>query len=250
MRGFDAFAGVIKSGGKTRRAAKMVILNIDHPDIIDFITCKQQEEAKAHALIQAGYDPGFNVPGGAYDSVMFQNANHSVRVNNIFMHALESNQMFQTKSVINKHVFEELPTREIWRKIAISAWHCGDPGVQFDDIINLYHTCKNTARINSSNPCSEYMFLDDSACNLASINLLKFLGDDNKFDIEGFEHVVSISILAQEIIVGHASYPTKKIEENSHDYRPLGLGYANLGALLMSLGLPYDSDEGRATAGI
>lgn len=248
MRGFDAFAGVIKSGGKTRRAAKMVILNVDHPDILEFISCKQQEEAKAHALIQAGYDAGFNIPGGAYDSVMFQNANHSVRVNDSFMNALISDSKFQTKSVVKREVVDELPAREIWRKLALSAYNCGDPGLQFDDIINRYHTCKNTARINSSNPCSEYMFLDDSACNLASINLLKFLGDDNQFDVEGFEHAVGITILAQEIIVGHASYPTKKIEENSHNFRPLGLGYANLGALLMSLGLPYDSNEGRATA--
>lgn len=248
MRGFDAFAGVIKSGGKTRRAAKMVILNVDHPDIFEFITCKQDEEAKAHALIQAGYDAGFNVPGGAYDSVMFQNANHSVRVNDQFMQALMKNAMFQTKSVVDGKPLEELPAREIWRKIATSAWHCGDPGLQFDDVINRFHTCKNTDRINASNPCSEYMFLDDSACNLASINLMKFLRDDNQFDVEGFEHAVGLSILAQEIIVGHASYPTKKIEENSHHFRPLGLGYANLGAVLMSLGLPYDSEEGRACA--
>jgi ribonucleoside-diphosphate reductase alpha chain len=249
MRGFDAFAGVIKSGGKTRRAAKMVILNVDHPDILEFINSKQEEEAKAHALIQAGYDAGFNVPGGAYDSVMFQNANHSVRVNDVFMNALQNNTSFQTKSVVNGQTIDELSARDIWRKLASSAYSCGDPGLQFDDIINRYHTCKNTARINSSNPCSEYMFLDDSACNLASVNLLKFLGDNNQFDVEGFEHAVAITILAQEIIVGHASYPTKKIEENSHNFRPLGLGYANLGALLMSLGLPYDSDEGRATAG-
>lgn len=248
MRGFDAFAGVIKSGGKTRRAAKMVILNVDHPDIREFIASKVEEEAKAHALIDAGYDAGFNVPGGAYDSVMFQNANHSVRVNDAFMEALNKKGSYYTRMVTEDRVYEELSAEDIWHKIATSAWKCGDPGLQFDDIINRYHTCKNTARINASNPCSEYMFLDDSACNLASINLLKFLGDDGTFDVAGFEHTVAISILAQEIIVDHSSYPTKRIEENSHKFRPLGLGYANLGALLMSLGLPYDSDEGRSTA--
>jgi ribonucleoside-diphosphate reductase alpha chain len=249
MRGFDAFAGVIKSGGKTRRAAKMVILNVDHPDINEFISSKVEEEAKAHALIEAGYNAGFNVPGGAYDSVMFQNANHSVRVNDSFMDALKQKASFYTKTVMDNQACEELSAQEIWRKIASSAWKCGDPGLQFDDIINRYHTCKNTARINASNPCSEYMFLDDSACNLASLNLLKFLNDDGTFDVAGFEHAVAITILAQEIIVDHASYPTKRIETNSHKFRPLGLGYANLGALLMSLGLPYDSDEGRAAAG-
>ncbi|HXW59907.1 MAG TPA: vitamin B12-dependent ribonucleotide reductase, partial [Myxococcota bacterium] len=249
MRGFDAFAGVIKSGGKTRRAAKMVILNVDHPDIMEFISCKMIEEQKAHALINAGYDAGFNIPGGAYDSVMFQNANHSVRVNDQFMNALLNDKTFSTKKVSDNAVSEELRAKEVWRKIAESAWSCGDPGLQFNDIVNRYHTCKNTAPINASNPCSEYMFLDDSACNLASINLMKFLDDNGNFDVKGFEHAVSITILAQEIIVGHASYPTKKINDNSHAYRPLGLGYANLGALLMSLGLPYDSDAGRAVAG-
>lgn len=249
MRGFDAFAGVIKSGGKTRRAAKMVILNVDHPDIMEFISSKMIEEEKAHALIEAGYDAGFNVSGGAYDSVMFQNANHSVRVNDSFMNALINNKKFATIKVDDKSINEELMAKEVWHQIAKSAWQCGDPGVQFNDVINRYHTCKNTAPINASNPCSEYMFLDDSACNLASINLLKFLQEDGSFDIEAFRHAVSITILAQEIIVGHASYPTKKIEENSHAYRPLGLGYANLGALLMTLGLPYDSESGRAVAG-
>lgn len=248
MRGFDSFAGVIKSGGKTRRAAKMVILNVDHPDIEEFIDSKKSEEAKAQVLINAGYDSGFNVPGGAYDSVMFQNANHSVRVNDIFMTAVENEDSYHTKSVMDKKNLQELSARKIWRKIANSAWHCGDPGLQFDDVINKYHTCKNTARINASNPCSEYMFLDDSACNLASINLLKFLDEKGNFDEIGFEHAVSISILAQEIIVDNSSYPTEKIAKNSHDFRPLGLGYANLGALLMTIGLPYDSDEGRAFA--
>lgn len=248
MRGFDAFAGVIKSGGKTRRAAKMVILNVDHPDIMEFITSKEIEEHKARALIEAGYDAGFNVPGGAYDSVMFQNANHSVRVSDQFMDALVNSRTFDTHNVTDGNVHETLSAREVWRKIAESAWSCGDPGVQFDDVINRFHTCKNTGRINASNPCSEYMFLDDTACNLASINLMKFLASDGTFDIAGFQHAVSLAILAQEILVGHASYPTKKINDNSHRYRPLGLGYANLGAVIMSLGLPYDSDEGRAVA--
>jgi ribonucleoside-diphosphate reductase alpha chain len=248
MRGFDSFAGVIKSGGKTRRAAKMVILNIDHPDILEFISCKRVEEEKAHALIDAGYDAGFNVPGGAYDSVMFQNANHSVRVNDKFMRAVENKEVFCTQRVAEEGVDAELKADEVWHQIAEAAWVCGDPGLQFDDAINRYHTCKNTARINASNPCSEYMFLDDSACNLASINLLKFLSDDGTFDAKSFEHAVGITILAQEILVDNASYPTKKIEKNSHDFRPLGLGYANLGALLMSLGLPYDSEEGRGVA--
>lgn len=249
MRGFDAFAGVIKSGGKTRRAAKMVILNVDHPDIVEFIACKELEEGKAQALINAGYDAGFNVPGGAYDSVLFQNANHSVRVDDRFMSAVVNDKNYSTYNVVDKNVCETMPARQIWRMIADSAWKCGDPGLQFDDVINRYHTSKNTARINGSNPCSEYMFLDDTACNLASINLMKFLSNDGRFDVEAFEHAVDITILAQEILVDNASYPTKKIEENSHRFRPLGLGYANLGALLMSLGLPYDSDDGRAVAG-
>ena len=248
MRGFDAFAGVIKSGGKTRRAAKMVILNVDHPDIVEFITSKEIEEGKARALINAGYDAGFNVPGGAYDSVMFQNANHSVRVNDQFMDAVIRNDVFDTHNVIDKKVCETLKAKEVWHMIAESAWQCGDPGVQFDDVINRYHTCKETAKINASNPCSEYMFLDDSACNLASLNLMKFLNDDGSVDVDSFEHAVALTILAQEIMVDFASYPTKRIEANSHKFRPLGLGYANLGSLLMSLGLPYDSHEGRAVA--
>lgn len=248
MRGFDAFAGVIKSGGKTRRAAKMVILNVDHPDIEEFIACKEIEEGKAHALIDAGYDAGFNVPGGAYDSVMFQNANHSVRVDDRFMDAVAQGRNFETHNITDGSVCESLNAKDLWHKMAESAWGCGDPGVQFDDIINRYHTCKATGRINASNPCSEYMFLDDTACNLASINLMKFLGDDGNFDEVAFQHAVAISIIAQEILVDNASYPTKKIGDNSHRFRPLGLGYANLGAVLMSLGLPYDSEPGRAVA--
>jgi ribonucleoside-diphosphate reductase alpha chain len=249
MRGFDAFAGVIKSGGKTRRAAKMVILNVDHPDIIDFIKSKAEEEKKAHILIKAGYDPGFNVPGGAYDSVQFQNANHSVRVTDDFMRAVLEDKQWHTRYVTTGEICDIYRARDIMRMIAEVAWICGDPGMQFDTTINSWHTCPNTGRINASNPCSEFMFLDDSACNLASLNLMKFRRDDGSFDIDSFRQAVDILITAQEIIVDNASYPTKAIEKNSRDYRPLGLGYANLGALLMSLGLPYDSDEARAYAG-
>jgi ribonucleoside-diphosphate reductase alpha chain len=249
MRGFDAFAGVIKSGGKTRRAAKMVILNVDHPDIIDFIKSKAEEEKKAHILIKAGYDPGFNVPGGAYDSVQFQNANHSVRVTDDFMRAVLEDKQWHTRYVTTGEICDTYRARDIMRMIAEAAWICGDPGMQFDTTINSWHTCPNTGRINASNPCSEFMFLDDSACNLASLNLMKFRRDDGSFDINSFRQAVDILITAQEIIVDNASYPTKAIEKNSRDYRPLGLGYANLGALLMSLGLPYDSDEARAYAG-
>jgi ribonucleoside-diphosphate reductase alpha chain len=252
MRGFDAFAGVIKSGGKTRRAAKMVILNADHPDVLDFVDCKMLEEKKAWALIEQGYDGGFNVPGGAYDSVSFQNANHSVRVNDTFMQAVVDGRAFFTKAVRDGKPMDELNARDVWTKMAEAAWVCGDPGVQFDTTINDWHTCKVTAPINASNPCSEYMFLDDSACNLASFNLMKFrtgTGLHAGFDVEGFRHAVATLILAMEIIVDDSSYPSEKIAKNSHDYRPLGLGYANLGALLMASGLPYDSDAGRAAAG-
>ncbi len=248
MRGFDAFAGVIKSGGKTRRAAKMVILNVDHPDIIDFIKSKAEEEKKAHILIKAGYDPGFNVPGGAYDSVQFQNANHSVRVTDEFMRAVLEDKEWHTRYVTTGEICDTYRARDIMRMIAEAAWLCGDPGMQFDTTINSWHTCPNTGRINASNPCSEFMFLDDTACNLASLNLMKFRNEDGTFNTEAFRHAVDVFITAQEIIVDNASYPTKAIERNSHDYRPLGLGYANLGALLMSLGLPYDSDEARAYA--
>ncbi len=250
MRGFDAFAGVIKSGGKTRRAAKMVILNVDHPDIIDFIKSKAEEEKKAHILIKAGYDPGFNVPGGAYDSVQFQNANHSVRVTDEFMKAVLEDREWHTRYVKTGEICDTYKARDIMRLIAEAAWLCGDPGMQFDTTINSWHTCPNTGRINASNPCSEFMFLDDSACNLASLNLMKFRKENGSFDVEAFRHAIDILITAQEIIVGNASYPTKAIEKNSHDYRPLGLGYANLGALLMSLGLPYDSEPARAYAGV
>jgi ribonucleoside-diphosphate reductase alpha chain len=247
MKGFDAFAGVIKSGGKTRRAAKMVILNIDHPDIVEFIECKMKEERKAHVLIEQGYDS--SIDGEAYSSIFFQNANHSVRVTDDFMRAVEENKDWWTKNVIDGQPNEKLSSRELLRKISESTWQCGDPGMQYDSTVNRWHTCKNTARINASNPCSEYMFLDDTACNLASLNLMKYLSANGQFDVESFKHAVDVTITAQEILVDNASYPTKKIEDNSHQFRPLGLGYANLGALLMSMALPYDSDEGRDVAG-
>jgi ribonucleoside-diphosphate reductase alpha chain len=249
MRGFDAFAGVIKSGGKTRRAAKMVILDIDHPDVVEFINCKAEEEQKAWALIDAGYDGGFNVQGGAYDSVFFQNSNNSVRVSDAFMEAVISGGDWSTRAVTDGAVVETLPARDMMAQISEAAWLCGDPGMQYDTTINDWHTCINTDRIYASNPCSEYMFLDNSACNLASLNLMKFRTADGGFEVERFKRAAELTITAQEILVDRASYPTPAIERNSHDFRPLGLGYANLGALLMSLGLPYDSAEGRAYAG-
>jgi len=248
MRGFDAFAGAIKSGGKTRRAAKMVILNVDHPDVVDFIDCKAIEEKKAWALIDAGYDGGFNVQGGAYDSVNYQNANHSVRVTDDFMNAVIRDGEWTTKSVTNGKVVETHSARSVMRKMADAAWICGDPGMQYDTTINDWHPCINTARINASNPCSEYMFLDDSACNLASLNLMKFRRADGEFDVESFKRGCQTTLTAMEIIVDNSSYPTDKIAQNSYAYRPLGLGYANLGALLMSRSLPYDGDSGRAYA--
>ena len=247
MKGFDAFAGVIKSGGKTRRAAKMVILNVDHPDIVEFIECKMKEERKAHVLIEQGYDS--SIDGDAYSSVFFQNANHSVRVTDEFMRAAEQDKDWWTKNVADGQPAEKLRARDLLYKIADSTWHCGDPGMQYDTTINRWHTCKNTGRINASNPCSEYMFLDDTACNLASLNLMKYVNASGQFDAEAFKHAVDVTITAQEILVDNASYPTEKIARNSHDFRPLGLGYANLGALLMSMALPYDSDEGRDMAG-
>lgn len=249
MRGYDSFAGVIKSGGKTRRAAKMVILNADHPDIMQFINSKADEEKKAWALIDAGYDGGFNVPGGAYDSVQFQNANHSVRVTNEFMEAAMDGRPWETHAVTNGQVVDTYNAAEMLDRISQAAWICGDPGLQFDTTINRWHTCKNSGRINASNPCSEYMFLDDSACNLASLNLLKFRLSDGQMDLKAYLHAIRVMISAMEIIVGNASYPTAAIDRNSHDYRPLGLGYANLGAFLMSNGLPYDSSQARAFAG-
>ncbi|MDE3106218.1 MAG: vitamin B12-dependent ribonucleotide reductase, partial [Acidobacteriota bacterium] len=248
MRGFDAFAGVIKSGGKTRRAAKMVILNVDHPDILDFIECKVKEEEKAWHLVQAGYD-GSGPDSEAFTSIFFQNANNSVRVTDEFMSAVESDSSFWTRAVKDRKGIKEYRARDIMRKIAEATWQCGDPGMQYDTTINRWHTSKNTARINASNPCSEYMFLDDSACNLASFNLLKFLTPGGAFDTAAYRHAIGIVTTAMEIIVDSAGYPTEMIAKNSHDYRPLGLGYANLGALLMAFGLPYDSDAGRDFAG-
>ncbi len=245
MKGFDAFAGVIKSGGKTRRAAKMVILNADHPDIADFIRCKEIEERKAWALIDAGFEGGFNVPGGAYDSIAYQNANHSVRATDEFMQAILQDGTWTTRAVVGRHPMDTYRARDLMKMIADSTWVCGDPGMQFDTTINDWHTCPNTARINASNPCSEYVFLDDTACNLASLNLMRFFDEDQGFDVETFRHACEVVITAMEIIVGNAGYPTPTIDANSHAFRPLGLGYANLGALLMARGLPYDSDSGR-----
>jgi ribonucleoside-diphosphate reductase alpha chain len=244
MRGFDAFAGVIKSGGKTRRAAKMVILNVDHPDINDFIQCKVKEEQKAWHLMQAGYD-GSGPDSEAYSSIFFQNANNSVRVTDEFMRGVETDGTFVTRTVKERTPVNEFKARDLMHSIAEATWQCGDPGMQFDSTINRWHTSKNSGRINASNPCSEYMFLDDSACNLASFNLLKFLTPGGQFDIPAYRHAIAIVTTAMEIIVDAAGYPTEMIAKNSHDYRPLGLGYANLGALLMAFGLPYDSDAGR-----
>src|SRR5271166_4481651 len=247
MKGFDAFAGVIKSGGKTRRAAKMVILNVDHPDIENFVWCKAKEEKKAHTLIDAGYDAA--IDGDAYGSIFFQNANNSVRVTDEFMEAAATGGDWWTRSVANGQPKKRYNAKDLLRSISEATHQCGDPGMQFDTTINRWHTSKSTARINASNPCSEYMFLDDSACNLASLNLMKFVGPGGEFDVEAFRHACDTVTLAQEIIVDNASYPTEKIAKNSHDYRPLGLGFANLGALLMSMGIPYDSPAGRDWAG-
>ena len=240
----DRAAGATKSGGTTRRAAKMVCLDMDHPEIVDFIQWKVKEEAKARALIAAGYSSDFN--GEAYHTVSGQNSNNSVRVNDEFMRAVEQNGEWETKMRTTGEVVDTHKAREIWRMIADSAWQCADPGVQYDSTINAWHTCPNSSRINASNPCSEYMFLDDTACNLSSINLVKFLDESGNFDVEGYRHAIRVMFMSQEILVDHSSYPTKTIAKNSHDYRPLGLGYANLGTLLMRLGIPYDSDQGRA----
>ena len=247
MKGFDAFAGVIKSGGTTRRAAKMVILNADHPDVEEFITCKVSEERKAWALIEAGYDSAFT--GEAYSSVFFQNSNNSVRVTDEFMRAVQDDRDWHLRAVTDSNrILKTVKARELMRLIAESAWQCGDPGMQYDTTINDWHTSAATGRINASNPCSEYMFLDDTSCNLASINLTRFLNDDGSIDIEAYKHAIHITITAQEILVSNASYPTEKIAKNSEEFRPLGLGYANLGALLMARGVPYDSPQGRDLA--
>jgi len=246
MKGFDSFAGVIKSGGKTRRAAKMVILNVDHPDIVEYVTCKSREEQKAWALIDAGYDGSFN--GEAYESVFFQNSNNSVRVTDEFMDSVLKERPWSLRAITTGEVMETLEAKDLMRTISQSAHLCGDPGLQFDTTINSWHTCPNSGRINASNPCAEYMFVDDSACNLASLNLRKFQREDGSLDLEALRRAVGLLILAQEILVDNAKYPTERITINSHKFRPLGLGYANLGALLMSRGLPYDSDAGRAFA--
>ncbi len=246
MKAADASAGVIKSGGKTRRAAKMVVLNADHPDILEFIRCKEEEEKKAWALIEAGYDSSLDGP--AYGSVFFQNANNSVRVTDTFMHAVEQDGTWQTRYVVSGAPAETYKARDLLRLIAAATHVCGDPGMQFDTTINTWHTCPNTGRINASNPCSEYMHLDNSACNLASLNLMKFVNDGGEFDAASFRHAVDVLITAQDIIVDNSSYPTAEITATAKAYRELGLGYANLGALLMSLGLPYDSEAGRQYA--
>lgn len=250
MKGFDAFAGVVKSGGKTRRAAKMVILNIEHPDILDFIECKVKEEKKAWALVDAGYDASMD--GDAYGSIFFQNANNSVRVTDDFMKAVEAGADWATIEVTTGKESTKYPAKELMRKMSQAAWDCGDPGIQYDTTTNKWHTCKASGRINASNPCSEYMFLDDSACNLASLNLMKFrrlVGGIMEFDPVAFKRATQVVITAMEIAVSNSSYPTPAIEQNSHDFRPLGIGFANLGALLMSQGLAYDSQAGRNLAG-
>ena len=246
MRGADSSAGAIKSGGKTRRAAKMVILNIDHPDIEEFIECKAREERKSKVLVEAGFDMGLN--GQDSISVQYQNANNSVRVTDEFMKAVEEDKDWDLVGVKDGKVYKTVKARKLWREVAQAAWECADPGVQYDTTINDWHTTPKAGRIQGSNPCSEYMHLDNSACNLASINLLKFLNDDYTYDIEAFKHTVEVIFLAQEILVGYSEYPTEAIDKTARAYRELGIGYANLGALLMAQGLPYDSDEGRAQA--
>ncbi|MDQ3093912.1 MAG: vitamin B12-dependent ribonucleotide reductase [bacterium] len=246
MRGADSSAGAIKSGGKTRRAAKMVILNVEHPDVEEFIWCKAIEERKARVLQEAGFD--MNLDGKDSFSVQYQNANNSVRLSDDFMKAVEDDADWNLTAVTTGKTIRTLKSRDIWRQIAEAAWECADPGLQFDTTINKWHTSPNAGRINASNPCSEYMHLDNSACNLASINLLRYLRDDGTFDVEAFKHTVEIIFTAQEILVGYSEYPTESIAKNARAYRELGIGYANLGALLMAQGLPYDSDEGRAQA--
>jgi ribonucleoside-diphosphate reductase alpha chain len=246
MRGADAIAGSIKSGGKTRRAAKMVVLNTDHPDVLEFIECKAREERKAYDLGSAGWDMSLN--GAAWSSIQFQNANNSVRATDDFMRAATDDREWELRAVSTGQVLQVVKARDVLQRIAQATWDCGDPGMQFDTTINNWHTCPESGRINSSNPCSEYMHVDDSACNLASINLLRFLDEDGNFDVEGFRHAVATMIWAQEIIVGFSSYPTQKIARNAQAMRQLGLGYANLGALLMALGISYNSDAGRACA--
>jgi ribonucleoside-diphosphate reductase alpha chain len=248
MRVYDQIAAVVKSGGKTRRAAKMQSLKVWHPDILEFIDCKQKEEKKARVLIANGYDSNFN--GEAYSSILFQNANLSVRVTDDFMQAVVEDRPWQTHWVTNeKHAGPTYQARDLMAKMAEGAWFCGDPGVQYDTTINRWHTCPNSGRINASNPCSEYMFLDDTACNLSSINLMKFREEDGTFNVERFQNACRIFFIAQEILVDHASYPTKRIAANSHRFRPLGLGYSNLGSLIMSSGQAYDSETAYGLCG-
>jgi ribonucleoside-diphosphate reductase alpha chain len=247
MRGADASAGTIASGGKTRRAAKMVVLNIDHPDIEEFIWCKSKEEEKARALEAAGFD--MSLDSKHWHSIQYQNANNSVRVTDEFMRAVVDDTEFSTRAVTTGEVVKTYRARDLMRQMAEASWKCADPGVQYDTIINDWHTCPKSGRINGSNPCSEYMHVDNSACNLASLNLLKFVDERGNFDIDAYEQAIDVTITAQEIIVGFSSYPTEKITENARRMRQLGIGYANLGALLMSEGLAYDSDEGRSWAG-
>src|SRR5438045_3339062 len=247
MRGADAWAGSIKSGGGTRRAAKMVVLNVDHPDIREFIWCKAKEEDKAAALRDAGFD--MSIDGDGFHSIQYQNANNSVRVTDEFMRAVENDEDWHLISrTTGQPIGDPIPARKLMEEIAEAAWRCADPGVQYDTVINRWHTCPVSGRINASNPCSEYMHVDDSACNLASLNLMKFRRADGTLDVASFEHAVDVIILAQEIVVGPSSYPTEEIGRNARAFRQLGLGYANLGAYLMADGVPYDSDEGRATA--
>src|SRR5580704_8143168 len=246
MRGADASAGTIKSGGKTRRAAKMVVLDVDHPDILEFVWCKAREEEKARVLEQAGYDMSLDSPD--WSSIQYQNANNSVRVSDRFMEAVEADGDWNLTARVDGSVVETMKARDLLHQISEAAWRCADPGVQYDTTINAWHTLPNSGRINASNPCSEYMSIDDSACNLTSLNLMKFRREDGELDVEAFEHACDVVFLAQEILVGNSSYPTPEIEQNVKAYRQLGLGYANLGALLMARGLPYDSDEGRAYA--
>jgi ribonucleoside-diphosphate reductase alpha chain len=248
MRGADASAGTIKSGGKTRRAAKMVILNVDHPDVEEFIWCKSREEKKARALSAAGFD--MDLDGADSFSVQYQNANNSVRVTDEFMQAVKEDRDWDLKAVKDGRTIRTMKARDLWRQIATASWECADPGLQFDTTINKWHTAHAAGRINGSNPCSEYMHIDNSACNLASINLLKYLNDDDTFDVEAYRHTIEVVFTAQEILVGNADYPTEKIAENSRLFRQLGLGYANIGALLMALGMPYDSEGGRAWAAV
>src|SRR5207253_10772488 len=246
MRGADASAGTIKSGGKTRRAAKMVVLDVDHPDIEEFIWCKSKEEEKARVLASAGYDMSRDSPDWA--SIQYQNANNSVRVTDAFMEAAVEGREWNLTARTDGTVVETVEAKQLLRDMAEAAWQCADPGLQYDTTINKWHTLPNTGRINASNPCSEYLSIDDSACNLASLNLMKFRREDGELDVEAITHAVDVVFLAQEILVGYSFYPTPEIERNAKAYRQLGLGYANLGALLIARGLPYDSNDGRAYA--